>query len=425
MFRNQPGYKRRVHGRFTRRLLAATALVAAGVWSSAADPGRLYEENPLSSMGRRIEQWRQTEAYVAAQESASASTNRSARASTRPAAGHGDVLAGTPSRYPDRARFRRQIGYPPPGFLAESGLRLDEIGTDETATYYRCHIQVTPEMEACGLYLVPRPKTRPQRSGAMPPCHAFLPERRRAVPSAAPGTPLPLIIAQHGGGGYPELATFHGGSNYHDLVRGAVEQGWAVFAPQLLFYPFGDRDHGTPIPSDIRARLDTRLRGLGTSLAAVEVAKITAALDALLQRPELDPDRVGMVGLSYGGFYTLYTAALDPRIRAAASSCAFADWGTPTEDVGEPGEWFSGGVLNDLTPAALAAMICPRPLLVQAGVHDTLFRIDATREMVVAAADAYERLGGSGRLEFVEFVGGHEFRGEPVWAFFRRSLAAR
>jgi hypothetical protein len=132
-----------------------------------------------------------------------------------------------------------------------------------------------------------------------------------------------------------------------------------------------------------------------------------------------------MTGLSYGGFYTLYTAALDPRIRAAASSCAFIDWGTAGKPVEHPSDWLARGVLNDLTPARLARLICPRPLMVQAGVRDPLFSIDDTREMVVRAAGEYERGGGSGRLEFVEFVGGHEFRGDPVWDFLRRSLRTR
>ena len=45
----------------------------------------------------------------------------------------------------------------------------------------------------------------------------------------------PLVIAMHGGGGSPEVALFHGGDNYHDMVRGGVKAGYVVFAPQHLF----------------------------------------------------------------------------------------------------------------------------------------------------------------------------------------------
>jgi pimeloyl-ACP methyl ester carboxylesterase len=49
-----------------------------------------------------------------------------------------------------------------------------------------------------------------------------------------------------------------------------------------------------------------------------EVAS-AAAVDALSQRPELDPDRLGVVGVSMGGYYAARAAAFDHRIRAAVT----------------------------------------------------------------------------------------------------------
>lgn len=48
-----------------------------------------------------------------------------------------------------------------------------------------------------------------------------------------------------------------------------------------------------------------------------EVA-VTAALDAVAGRPELDMARVGAVGVSLGGHYVVRAAAFEPRIRALA-----------------------------------------------------------------------------------------------------------
>jgi dienelactone hydrolase len=348
-------------------------------------PGALYEENLQAAASIRVAQWRQMTAYVRALENAGPPANPSA--APRSPAAEADFVAGW------RARFIRRIGWPPPGFLdTVPPAHLVRVGEDALATYYRCRVRVTPEMETYGLYLVPKNARRP----------------------------APLVIAQHGGGGFPELATFHDGSNYHDLVRGAAAQGWVVFAPLLLFHPFRDRDHGTPIPSDARAGLDRRLRALNTTLAAVEVAKISRALDALLRQPEVDAFRVAMIGLSYGGYYTLYTTALDSRIRAAAVAGAFCDWGTPEEDFATPAEWQPGGQLNDVLPAELAALICPRPLLVEAGTRDRLMKIAPTRVMAAKARELYERLGGAGRFQFREFSGGHEFQGEPVWRFLQK-----
>jgi 2,6-dihydroxypseudooxynicotine hydrolase len=43
----------------------------------------------------------------------------------------------------------------------------------------------------------------------------------------------------------------------------------------------------------------------------------TAAVDHLVQRPELDADRLAVLGRSLGGYYALQSAAADPRFKAA------------------------------------------------------------------------------------------------------------
>jgi 2,6-dihydroxypseudooxynicotine hydrolase len=48
-----------------------------------------------------------------------------------------------------------------------------------------------------------------------------------------------------------------------------------------------------------------------------EVA-VAAILDAVAERPELDFERVGAVGVSLGGYYVVRAAAFEPRLRAVA-----------------------------------------------------------------------------------------------------------
>jgi hypothetical protein len=86
-------------------------------------------------------------------------------------------------------------------------------------------------------------------------------------------------------------------------------------------HPFGDRDHGTAIPADVRKELDTRFRARGTSLATVELTELRIALVNLSKRPEIDPARIATIGLSYA-------AAVDPRVavpQARAISDAHAN----------------------------------------------------------------------------------------------------
>jgi imidazolonepropionase-like amidohydrolase/dienelactone hydrolase len=284
-----------------------------------------------------------------------------------------------------RRQFTTNLGYPPPGFFATAGPeRIQRIGEDAIATYYRAWVPVAPGMDVYGLYLVPK-NTK---------------------------LPAPLVIAKHGGGGYPELAIFKGGGNYKDMIRGAAQQGYVVWAPISLMYPYRDRDSATPIPAEVRRDMDARFRKLGTSLMAVETLRISRSLDAILRRPEVDPNRVAMVGLSFGGFFTLYTMALDPRIKAGVASCSFRDSQATKKDPPE-------GHPADLPGPDLAALIAPRPLQIQNGVNDKGFPIDMVRR---AAAEAKSHYPNNAPFEFREFDGGHEWRGDIAWAFLRKHL---
>jgi 2,6-dihydroxypseudooxynicotine hydrolase len=51
-----------------------------------------------------------------------------------------------------------------------------------------------------------------------------------------------------------------------------------------------------------------------------EVA-VSAALDVLTQRDHIDPDRIGLAGVSLGGYYAPRAAAFEPRVKAAVGNC--------------------------------------------------------------------------------------------------------
>ena len=285
--------------------------------------------------------------------------------------------------------FREAIGYPPPGFNKAATGHFDKVSEDSTATYYRCFIRVTPQMETYGLYIVPKNVK----------------------------LPAPLVISQHGGGGTPEMATFHGGTNYHDQVRGAVAEGYVVFAPLTIMYPFSDRNHDTPIPAEVRGILDDELRARGTTLMGVEAYKISRALDVVLKRPEVDAKRVAMIGLSYGGYYTLYTTALEPRIKVAVASCSFRD----REPTGAARTERPAGRPNDLSSAELVRLISRRPLEVQNGINDKSLPIDDVRR-AVEKSRVYYQGPHAADFEFEAFEGVHEFRGDVAWPFLRKHL---
>jgi fermentation-respiration switch protein FrsA (DUF1100 family) len=60
---------------------------------------------------------------------------------------------------------------------------------------------------------------------------------------------------------------------------------------------------------------------VGSSVSAVEIYGIKRILDYFENKPFVS--NLGMIGVSYGGFYTLFTAALDTRIKATVASTMY------------------------------------------------------------------------------------------------------
>lgn len=251
---------------------------------------------------------------------------------------------------------------------------IEELGDEGDYTLIRMRIEVLSGLWLTGLYL--RLNTD---------------ERR------------PLVIAQHGGAGTPELISgfyFEGSDvNYNGMVSRLMPHRVHIFMPALLLWD--PSFYGQPYD---RVSIDARLRRIGGSVTALEVYAITRAIDYF--ESVLNPLSVGMVGLSYGGHYTLFTTAADPRIRSAVSSSFFSqrrhyawpDW-----------SWKGAATLYD--DPEIACLCYPRRLCVEMGDHDELFAAKYTH----TAADevkTYCRHAGIDPdtwFECIVFDGIHEY----------------
>lgn len=363
-------------------ILLATGAVSHN--SSAQPPATTYyEEEVAASNPLRTEQARELDAYILALKDNRARLD----ALFRP--DYASPAAFEKSAAPFRQAFCDSIGYPPPGDVPSTEPTFKPIGTDSLGTYYRAMIPILPGVHAEGIYIVPRNLTGK----------------------------APLIIAMHGGGGSPEVALFHGGANYHDMVRGGVKRGYIVFAPQHLFSAEG-------YPKDVRRQIDDRLRLVGTSLTAVEIAKITRSLDVLLKRPEVDAGRVGMVGLSYGGYYALVTPALDPRIKVSVCSCYYGvqESRYAADELSIPSDFRFQDRFTLFRDGDLVALICPRALQIQAGATDGVHHREGGKLLAPLSASYYEKLQLSSRFQHLVFEGGHEFHDPSAWEFVQRHL---
>lgn len=362
-------------------LLACAATKACAAEAAPSSP--YFEQAVADSNPLRLAQANELEAYLQAMKQ----DDSALRTVLRP--DYSSPAAYVTSVADYRNQFCQRIGYPPRGAPQTEPASLVKIGEDGIGIYYRVQIAILPAVRAEGIYITPKGVTGPR----------------------------PLVIAMHGGGGSPELALFHGGSNYHDMVRGGVKRGYAVFAPQHLFSSPG-------VPRSLRNTLDQRMRLIGTSITAVEIAKITRSLDVLLKRPEVDAQRVGMVGLSYGGFYSLVTAAVDQRIRVAVCSCYYGvqEGRYARDELSVPSDFQFMDRMSLFRDADLAALICPRALQVQAGDHDDSDHRDPGVSQAPISAGYYAKLGLADRFQHLVFAGKHEFHDESAWGFVAQHL---
>ena len=216
----------------------------------------------------------------------------------------------------------------------------------------------------------------------------------------------PLAIVQHGGDGIADrlIGLFDGTtSNYNDIAERVFSRGVNVFLPQLLLWSEKYYEPSISEQGNIAARraLDAELKQVGSSITAVEIYGIMKSIDYLSTKPFVDTEKIGMVGLSYGGFYTLFTAAVDTRIKAALASSQFND----RYEYSWP-DWTWDGAAEKFLDAEVASLVYPRYLSIAVGDADALFKVD------LAKAE-YDRLKTmmniDGWLDFTVFRGTHEF----------------
>jgi dienelactone hydrolase len=148
----------------------------------------------------------------------------------------------------------------------------------------------------------------------------------------------------------------------------------------------------------------------GKSLQGKYVWDARRALDYLETRPEVDATRLGMIGHSLGGQETLFTTAIDTRIRAAASSCGFGSLRTLKRDrINHNYALFVSGLADNGDYGAVLAMVAPRPFFVAARSEDPIFPKDGIEETIAVARRTYVDAGAADRLATFFEPGPHAF----------------
>lgn len=177
----------------------------------------------------------------------------------------------------------------------------------------------------------------------------------------------PCVVFQHGLEGRPADTIVGNHDAYHDVSVQLVEQGYVVFAPQNL-YLFRDRFR----------TLQRKSNPLGRTLFSVIVPQHQQIVNWLSSRSEVDAKRIAFYGLSYGGKSAMRIPALVPEYCLSICSADFNDWVWKNASTASPYSYvwtmeyeiFEFGLGRSFNYAEMAALIAPRPFMVERGHFD-------------------------------------------------------
>ncbi|MCE9608848.1 MAG: dienelactone hydrolase family protein [Chthoniobacter sp.] len=262
---------------------------------------------------------------------------------------------------------------------------------------YEVVLDVFPEVIAYGVLLLPRD---------------LKPDEKR-----------PVVVCQHGLEGRPQHVVTGNSEFYHDFAAKLADRGFITFAPQNL-YIFNDRFR----------TLQRKSNPLKKTLFSTIVPQHQQIVNWLKTLPGADPQRVAFYGLSYGGKSAMRIPPLVPDYVLSICSADFNEWvGKNAATAGTAGRYsyvwggeyeiFEFDLGSTFNYAEMAALIAPRPFMVERGHFDGV-GADETVAWEFAKVNFLYNAGLhiGDRCEMEVFAGPHTINGKGTYDFLHKHL---
>jgi dienelactone hydrolase len=238
------------------------------------------------------------------------------------------------------------------------------------------------------------------------------------------GEKRPVIVCQHGLEGTPQdvIGEAHFNS-YAAFATRLAERGFITFAPQNGYKYF-----------DLFRMQQFKAQSIGKTLFSIIVPQHRQITNWLAAQPWVDPDKIAFYGLSYGGKSAMRIPPLVERYCLSICSADFNEWvwkNAATDAASlrysyankgeyEIFEWNLGGTFNY---AEMAALICPRPFMVERGHFDGVGPDEQVAFEFAKVKNLYEaKLGLMDRCEIEWFLGPHTINGKGTYDFLHHHL---
>ena len=276
--------------------------------------------------------------------------------------------------------------------------RSRQIYDKEKWTGYDVMLDVWPDVFAWGVLLLPK--------------------------DLKPGERRPVVVCQHGLEGVPadtlnDDPKAPGFGTYKAFAAKLAERGFIVFAP-----------HNPYRGQDAFRTLQRQANPLGRTLFSVILAQHERILDWLSEQPFVDARRIGFYGLSYGGKTAMRVPALLDRYCLSICSADFNEWVTKNATVDSnysylfTGEYeiFEWDLAHTYNYAEMAALIAPRPFMVERGHDDGVAPDEWVAHEFARVRRFYDKLGIGDRAEIEFFNGPHTIHGVGTFKFLHKHL---
>ena len=184
--------------------------------------------------------------------------------------------------------------------------------------------------------------------------------------------PAPAILFNHSHGGF-----YHLGKD--ELIKSNVYMYKKPYAEELAalgycvlcidMWGFGERRGRT------ESEIFKEMLWKGQVMWGMMVYDNLRALDYLLSREEVDPHRIGTLGMSMGSTMAWWTAALDTRVQVCVDICCMTEFNTLIQTRGLDRHgifYYVPRLLKHFTTAEINSLIAPRHHLSVAGNYDLL-----------------------------------------------------
>ena len=239
-----------------------------------------------------------------------------------------------------------------------------------------------------------------------------------------PGEKRPVIVCQHGLEGLPE-DTFNDDPQskafapYKAFALRLAERGYITFAPHNLYRG-----------QDAFRGLQRKLNPLGKTLFSLIIGQHQRILEWLKSQPFVQQDKIAFYGLSYGGKSAMRIPAVLTDYCLSICSGDFNEWVRKCVSTDMPmsylhtheyeiWEWNLGRTFNY---AEMAALIAPRPFMVERGHNDGVGTDEWVNYEYAKVRRLYNKLNLGEHTTIEHFDGPHTIHGVGTFEFLDRSL---